>query len=70
LWTTLPFLSITLGLTIFFAISASVTVSVLLPWLFYRANYDPAVASGPLSTVISEIVSLLIYFYIASTLLL
>lgn len=37
-----------------------------IPLLLYKFNVDPAVASGPLITTINDILSLLIYFGIAS----
>ncbi len=43
----------------------SVIVAILLPWTFHRAGYDPAVATGPMATVIRDVSSLCIYFLIA-----
>jgi magnesium transporter len=44
-------------------------VAILLPWLFSKINYDPAIASGPFATVVRDILSLLIYFSIAQVML-
>lgn len=44
---------------------ASVVATVLgmlLPWLFGRLGADPAYASGPLATILQDMISLLIYF--------
>lgn len=44
---------------------ASVVASVLglvLPWLLARTGSDPAYGSGPLATIIQDVLSLLIYF--------
>ncbi len=44
---------------------ASVVVSVLglvLPWLLARLGTDPAYGSGPLATIVQDVLSLLIYF--------
>ena len=35
-----------------------------LPWLLSRAGRDPAFGSGPLATVVQDLLSLLIYFAI------
>jgi magnesium transporter len=50
------------------ASSVATTIGFLLPWLFAKLGYDPALASGPLATVIQDVISLLIYFMIASVL--
>ncbi len=44
---------------------ASVVASVLgllLPWVLARAGSDPAYGSGPLATIVQDVLSLLIYF--------
>jgi magnesium transporter len=50
-------------------ILAAMAVAILLPWLFSKINYDPAIASGPFATVVRDILSLLIYFSIAQVML-
>jgi magnesium transporter len=37
-------------------------IGLLLPWLFHRFGLDPAFGSGPLATVIQDVLSLLVYF--------
>lgn len=44
-------------------------VALVMPWLFIKLGYDPAVSSGPLSTILLDISSIVIYFYIAEYLL-
>jgi magnesium transporter len=39
---------------------------MLLPWLFSASGHDPAFGSGPLATVIQDLLSILIYFAIAA----
>ena len=36
-----------------------------LPWLFQRLGKDPAFASGPLATVLQDLLSIVIYLAIA-----
>jgi magnesium transporter len=50
------------------ASSVASTIGLLLPWLFAKFGYDPALGSGPVATVIQDVLSLLIYFQIASSL--
>lgn len=45
--------------------AASMVASVLglaLPWLLSRFGVDPAYGSGPLATIVQDVLSLLIYF--------
>lgn len=62
-------LATTVALALVIASSIATTLGFLLPWLFARAGYDPALGSGPLATVIQDVMSLAIYFLIAAVLL-
>jgi magnesium transporter len=42
------------------------TTAIVLPWLLWRAGQDPALGSGPLGTIIQDVLSLLIYFTVVS----
>lgn len=44
-------------------------LGLLLPWLFDRLGHDPAYGSGPLCTVVQDLLSVLVYFLIARALL-
>ncbi len=63
------FLGAVVGISMFLSIIAAVCISTLLPLVFRRFNYDPAVATGPLATIISDITTLGLYFYVAILLL-
>lgn len=41
----------------------------VVPIILHRLNVDPAIASGPLITTLNDILSLLIYFGIATAFL-
>jgi magnesium transporter len=53
-----------------FAVSASIvaagtvatTIGLLLPWTLSRFGLDPAFGSGPVATVIQDVLSLIVYF--------
>lgn len=62
-------LSLVLGLAIVVTTLFSVTFTVILPWVLKKLSFDPAVASGPIATVICDISSVSIYLVIASKLL-
>jgi magnesium transporter len=65
--------NITLGLIIFFAlflsIIASVAINTFAPLILKKFNYDPALATGPLATIFSDITTLAIYLLVALILL-
>ncbi|HEY0964347.1 MAG TPA: magnesium transporter [Candidatus Paceibacterota bacterium] len=61
--------SVVLAFAIVATVCFSIVVTVLLPWLFKQLGFDPAVASGPLATVICDLSSVVIYLLIASALL-
>jgi magnesium transporter len=42
---------------------------MLLPWLLDASGQDPAFGSGPLATVIQDLLSILIFFAIATWLI-
>ncbi|MDQ0272807.1 magnesium transporter [Cytobacillus purgationiresistens] len=62
--------SFTLGLVVGSSLLITLIIGTLtgtiIPLLLYKLNVDPAIASGPLITTINDILSLLIYFGIAS----
>ena len=50
------------ALALLAACSMATFVAMALPWLFSKAGRDPAFGSGPLATVIQDLLSILIYF--------
>jgi len=64
-WWRSPLVSLVITLSFFATIITSAVSGVFLPWIFYKINLDPAVTSGPFSTVIRDILSVLIYFSVA-----
>lgn len=57
-----------IGLSMFFGIIAGVSISTFLPLIFKKLKVDPAIASGPFATIISDITTLAIYFSVATLL--
>jgi magnesium transporter len=51
------------------ASSVATVVALALPWLLQRLGRDPAFGSGPLATVIQDLLSIIIYFGIAAMIL-
>jgi magnesium transporter len=56
------------AISLFAACSIATVVAMLLPWALDRLGKDPAFGSGPLATVIQDLLSILIYFGVASLL--
>jgi magnesium transporter len=49
--------------------AVATTIGLLLPWLLARIGRDPAYGSGPLATVVQDLLSVLIYLTIVSLVL-
>jgi len=62
-------LGVIIFLALFFSIIASVTINTLAPLILRKFNYDPALATGPLATIFSDIATLAIYLAVAIILL-
>jgi len=62
-------LSTLLGITLFTAITSSVITGLLVPYGFHRLRMDPANASGPMATIIQDLLSIILYLGIATMML-
>ncbi len=56
------------ALALLAACSTATVVAMALPWILDRLNFDPAFGSGPLATVIQDLLSIVIYFGLIVTL--
>jgi magnesium transporter len=55
-------LAAAVAVAIFVAGSLAAAIGLLFPWVLARLGRDPAYGSGPVATVIQDILSLLVYF--------
>jgi magnesium transporter len=62
-------LSLAVGIAVLGGGAVSAVVGFGMPWLFQHFGSDPALGSGPICTIIQDVASLLIYFVLASTLI-
>ncbi|TQV62656.1 MAG: magnesium transporter [Halothiobacillaceae bacterium] len=62
--------AIGVALSIFAASSVASMIAMILPWAFDKLDIDPAFGSGPLATVIQDLLSILIYFAIVTAVVL
>lgn len=63
-----PVVASTVALALLAACSTATIVAIALPGLLRRTGADPAFGSGPLATVVQDLLSIVIYFAVASAL--
>ena len=63
-------LGVTVGLALLAACAVATVIAMALPWAMSAAGRDPAFGSGPLATVLQDLLSLVIYFAVAATVML
>ena len=64
-----PMIALTVSLAMIVVVMVGSIIGTGMPFLLSRFNFDPATASAPLITTLSDISGVLIYFAIASVLL-
>lgn len=57
-----PRLAAAVALALFAAGSLATSIGLMLPWGLARSGIDPAYGSGPLATILQDILTLLVYF--------
>ncbi|MGH3663772.1 MAG: magnesium transporter [Micromonosporaceae bacterium] len=60
-----PAVALAVAVAVFAASSVATLIAMGLPWLLDKMSLDPAYGSGPLATVVQDLVSILIYFWAA-----
>lgn len=61
--------ALVVGLAVLAAASTATLVAMALPWLLSRFQLDPAFGSGPLATVVQDLLSILLYFLVAAAII-
>lgn len=62
-------IALIVGLSMLSGILSSIFIATLIPWFLQRVGKDPAIGSGPFTTILQDILSIIIYFLIASSFL-
>ncbi len=62
-------LSLAVGLSVLVGGTVSAMVGFGLPWVFNHFGSDPALGSGPICTIIQDVASLFVYFFLVSILI-
>ena len=68
-WFGLFSLGLALGISLFLTVICAGIIAVLIPWILQNLKKDPAIGSGPFATIVRDILSLLLYFSVASLML-
>jgi magnesium transporter len=63
-----PRVAVAVAVALFVSASIATLVAMLLPYALARLGRDPAFGSGPLATVIQDLLSIVVYFAVASVL--
>jgi magnesium transporter len=59
--------AVAVALALLASCSIATLVAMILPWAFQRLGTDPAFGSGPLATVVQDLLSIVVYLAIATT---
>jgi magnesium transporter len=62
-------ISLVVGLSIILAGTIATTIGLLLPWLIQKMGKDPAFGSGPLATIIQDVLSIFVFLALSNLLL-
>jgi magnesium transporter len=63
------YLGFIVGLAVICAILVATIFALIIPYFLQKMKQDPAIGSGPFTTIIQDLLSIIIYFLIASILL-
>lgn len=56
--------ALVVSVSIFTACAVATFIAMLLPWILDRFDMDPAFGSGPMATILQDLLSILIYFLV------
>lgn len=61
--------AITVGLAMLASMTSAPIIAIIMPTILLKEHTDPAVGAGPFTTVVQDLLSLLLYFLIASAII-
>ena len=62
-------IGIIVGVSIILSLGMASVIGTIVPLVIDKLKLDPAIASGPFITTLNDVISLLIYFTVATSLL-
>lgn len=66
IWFKSSSIALTVGTAVFVSMAIAPAVSLIMPTILKKEHKDPALGSGPFTTVVQDLLSLSIYFLLAS----
>jgi magnesium transporter len=63
-------LALAVSLALLTAGSVATSIGFLFPWTFFRLGKDPAFGSGPLATIFQNVLTLIVYYFTLSLIVL
>jgi magnesium transporter len=64
-----PILGIAVGVSLFAAGTLASAIGLTLPWTLSQLGVDPALGSGPVATIVQDVLTIVIYFLVVTWLL-
>jgi len=65
-WLRSPAIGLTVGLAMFASVALAPVLALVIPAMLVKEHRDPAFGAGPFATIIQDLVSVLIYFLMAT----
>ncbi len=62
-------ISLVLALALFLTVISSIITGIFIPYAFSKLRFDPANASGPIATILQDVISVSLYLLVAQALL-
>ncbi|MEX0616415.1 MAG: magnesium transporter [Candidatus Woykebacteria bacterium] len=69
LWIRSVELASTVGLAMLINVSIAPVIAIIVPEIIFKERADPALGAGPFTTIVQDIISIVIYFTVASIVL-
>jgi magnesium transporter len=66
LWLQAPAIGLTVGIAMFVSVALAPLLALAIPFLIVRDHQDPAFGAGPFATIVQDLISMLIYFLVAT----
>ena len=68
-WIRSPEITLTVSLAMFINVSLAPAIAIIVPEIIFKEHKDPALGAGPFTTIVQDIISILIYFLVAAWIL-
>ena len=69
IWFKSASIALTVGFAVFASMAIAPAIALIMPTILQKEHKDPALGSGPFTTVVQDLISLSIYFLLASVII-